>query len=95
MMIEGHDTEAGNTLAFRCKNIDYDYQAEEIIQEIALGHFNVVKFILLDDLGERARWEKEIKGKEVTLVSRSERFTGEWRLNLSFTEEDHRRKYGN
>jgi hypothetical protein len=94
MNIEFHDIEVGNTLAGRWRDIDYDYQAEEIIQEMALGHPDIVKFVLFDDEGERAIWEKEVNGKAVTLTWTAPRFTGQWRLNLPFTETDHARKYG-
>lgn len=94
MKIEIHDSEVGNTLAGRWNNIDYDYQAEEIIQEMALGHAEMVKYILLDDEGERAVWEKEVAGTKVTLTNRSPRFTGDWQVGTVFTEMDHQRKYG-
>lgn len=94
MNLELHDDEVGNTLAGRWKNIDYDYQAEEIIQEMALGHPGMVRFVLVDDEGERAVWTKEINGDRVTLTWTAPRFTGEWQLNLPWTREDHRRKYG-
>jgi hypothetical protein len=94
MNLELHDTEEGNTLAAIQRNIDYDYQAEETIQELALGYPDIVKFILKDDEGVRAVWEKEVNGDRVTLTETSPRFTGEWQLGLPFTKADHRRKYG-
>jgi hypothetical protein len=95
MVIEFHDTEVGNTLAGRWNNIDYDYQAEEIIQENALGHSDIVRFVLLDDQGERAVWEKSgVAADSVTLTKKSDRFTGQWELGLSWTEAHYERKYG-
>lgn len=96
MIIEFHDKEVGNTLAGRWNNIDYDYQAEEIIQEIALGpdFNNIVRFALTDALGLRALWEKEVNGNSVILSWTSPRFTGEWKVNLTWTREMWQRKYG-
>lgn len=85
MNIELHDSEVGNSLAGRLRNIDYDYQAEEWIQEMALGHPGIVKFILSDEQGERAVWEKEADGESVTLTTISPRYTGEWQTGLPWT----------
>lgn len=82
MIIEFHDAEVGNTLSGRLQNIDYDYQAEQTIQDLGFREDvcrnNIVKFILIDEEGERAVWEK-IDGK-IRLMERSPRFTGDWQL---------------
>lgn len=86
MTLEIHDTEAGNTLNGRVNNIDYDYMAEQWVQELAPQQAECVRYVLLDGAGERAVWEKPGPGaNSVTLVSRSPRFTGEWQLGLPFT----------
>lgn len=86
MILEIHDTEVGNTLNGRHPAIDYDYQAEMWVQELAPDKPECVRFVLLDSLGERAVWEKPgVGAKSVKLVSRSSRFTGDWQLGVEFT----------
>jgi len=91
MILEIHDNEEGNTLAGRHPNIDYDYQAEQWVQDLITDEanrpkpkFRLAKFILKDDQGERATWIVH-DNLDVELVSKTERFTGEWVLNLPFT----------
>lgn len=92
MTLELHDNEE-NSLVARIKNIDYDYQAEMVVQEEVPGHRrsydcppgesrgqHLVRVVLVDDDGERARWE--IKDGKTVLVVKSERFTGEWELGI-------------
>lgn len=63
MILEVHDTEEGNTLTGRVKEIDYDYQAEQWVQDLIDMEaqnpplkFRLAKFILQDDHGQRAAW---------------------------------------
>lgn len=86
MILEIHDTETGNTLNGRVKDLDYDYMAEQWVQELAPMQVEFVRFVLMDDVGERAVWEKPESGAtSVKLVSRSPRFTGEWQVGTEFT----------
>lgn len=85
MLLEIHDTEEGNTLNGKVNNLDYDYMAEQWVQDLAAEQPECVRFILFDHLGERARWEKPGPGAtSVSLVWKSDRFTGEWVLNHPF-----------
>jgi hypothetical protein len=89
MILEIHDTEEGNSLAGRVKNLDYDYQAEQWVQDICTDepHMTRVnplaKILLVDDLGVRAEWEFQPNGG-IKLTQKSERFQGEWVLGLAF-----------
>jgi len=85
MILEVHDNEEGNTLAGRVNNIDYDYQAEQWVQDIdepATILHPIVRFVLLDGEGERAVWEKD--GENITLVRCAPRFTGQWQVGTVF-----------
>jgi hypothetical protein len=91
MILEVHDTEEINSLAATVKNLDYDYQAEQWVQDIMTDEVNggprkfaLAKFILKDDQGIRAVW-KVLPNMDVAIVEKSPRFTGEWVLNLPFT----------
>lgn len=86
MILEIHDTEVANSLAGRVNNIDYDYQAEQWVQDIVSDEPRepaLAEMILLDDQGPRAKWKIHENGA-AELVERSPRFTGEWQLNLKF-----------
>ena len=89
MILEIHDTEEGNTLSGRVNNIDYDYVAEQWVQDIYTDEINgrhsgppLAKFILLDDDGQRAVWIITPDG--VQLTERSDRFTGEWQQGIPY-----------
>jgi len=85
MILEVHDNEEGNSLAGRVNDIDYDYQAEQWVQDIdepANIPHPVVRFVLLDSEGERAVWEKD--GENITLVKRAPRFRGQWQVGTVF-----------
>jgi hypothetical protein len=91
MYIELHDSEVGNTLSGRWNNIDYDYQAEMCVQ--SMWHNNdIVKYVLFDEEGERAVWEKV--GNTLVPTSRANRFTGQWNIGTAYTETDYQRQYG-
>jgi hypothetical protein len=79
MILELHDNETGNTLVARIKNLDYDYQAELWVQD-TVNEPQVVKWVLLDDIGVRCVWERNVgeTGKMPDITRRSSRFMGEW-----------------
>ena len=62
MRLEVHDDEAGNTHAATVKNIDYDYMAEQWVQDLTTDEANLAtplahslaRMVLLDDAGIRA-----------------------------------------
>ncbi len=86
MHLEIHDHEVDNSLTGRVSNIDYDYQAEQWIQEVCepLGVPLFAQYaVLLDDDGIRARWTFYEDGS-VALTKKSDRFQGQWQLNLKF-----------
>lgn len=90
MILEIHDTEEGNSLAGRVKNIDYDYQAEQWVQDIVqderkqqIGPFPIARFVLQDDAGDRAVWERNTENKFVLVVATG-RFLGEWKVGVEF-----------
>lgn len=84
MILEFHDAEVGNTLVARVE-VDYDYQAEQWVQDWYHDPRDkqVVQMLLLDSVGERARWEKQEDGR-FALVWKSTRFVGEWVLGLAY-----------
>lgn len=86
MHLEAHDTEEGSTLFAKVNNIDYDYQAEMWVQDLATDghHDNCVRFVLIDGLGERAVWEKEIGSRKVKPTCYSPRYTGQWKMGLEY-----------
>jgi len=55
--------------------MDYDYQAEQWVIDSTKDHPWEVKWILIDELGPRAIWERRANGTE--LVAKADRFTGE------------------
>lgn len=87
MFLEIHDKEVGNSLAGKVKNIDYDYMAEQWVQEIVSDptkrSLSLDQFILKDEQGVRAIW-KVHENMDAELIERSERFRGEWVLNYRF-----------
>ena len=90
MILEIHDNEVGNTLAGRVNNIDYDYMAEQWIQDLVNDEsknpkqkYSLDKLVLLDDLGVRAVW-KIHENLDAELIEKSDRFCGEWVLNFRF-----------
>lgn len=87
MHLEAHDAEEGNTLFARVNDIDYDYQAEMWVQDLATDghHGTCVRFVLIDGLGERAVWERpEGKTNAVKPTYYSDRFTGQWKMGLEY-----------
>ena len=81
MYLELHDTEEGNTLFARVKEIDYDYQAEQWVQDTYAdpSTTTVVKWILYDSVGIRCVWERpEGSASMPNITQRSSRFTGKW-----------------
>ena len=88
MNLEFHDSEVGNSLAGIQRNLDYDFQAEQMVQDTLTGNNSasgrgIIKFILTDDLGERAVWEIQ-PDKRVALTKKAERFLGEWMIGSAF-----------
>jgi hypothetical protein len=78
MILELHDNETGNTLFARAKNIDYDYQAEQWVQDTT-NQPTVIKWILIDDEGTRCVWERPVGSTDFPdITQRSARFAGEW-----------------
>lgn len=78
MMLELHDSEVGNTLNGRVKDLDYDYQAEQWVQDTR-GKGDIVKWVLLDHYGVRCVWERPQGSLEMpSITKRSKRFQGEW-----------------
>jgi len=82
MTLECHDAEVDDSLNFKRKFLDYDYQAEQHVQDALRDFPDIVKFVLLDFEGERAKWERA-DGK-ITLTWKSERFNGEWGLGVQY-----------
>lgn len=81
MILELHDSEVGNTFAGRVKNLDYDYQAEMWVKEIAEDHIDIVRWVLTDAQGERAVWERnEGETCPPRIIVRSPRYTGTWAI---------------
>lgn len=95
MILEIHDSEEGNSHAGSVKNLDYDYQAEQWVQDIMQDEVNgkpkkfpLKSFKLMDGYGVRATWDV-VENFGVKLTNRSERFTGKWLLE--FVYEPNRR----
>lgn len=79
MTLEFHDNETGNTLCAVARNLDYDYQAEQHVQETSREQPYLVKWILSDDLEIRCVWERpEGNADFPNITQRSTRFQGEW-----------------
>lgn len=91
MILEIHDNEVGNTLAGQVNHIDYDYMAEQWVQDLVTDESKgskrqnrLDKMVLKDDLGVRAVW-KIHENLDAELIEKSDRFRGEWVLNLPFS----------
>lgn len=92
MILEIHDVEGGNTLCGRVNDLDYDYQAEQWVQDIVAmekkreskPQHRLDRIVLKDDAGARAEW-KVHENLDVELVSKAHRFAGEWEMNRRFT----------
>lgn len=81
MYLELHDGEEGNSLAAKIRNIDYDYQAEQWVQDTYKDSraTNVIKWVLYDEVGIRCVWERPNGDSSMPdITQRSRRFTGEW-----------------
>ena len=79
MILELHDNETGNTLVARVNNIDYDYQAEQWVQDTKADQPAIIKWILSDDEGMRCVWERPVGSTDFPdITQRSTRFAGEW-----------------
>jgi len=78
MMLELHDSEVGKTLAAKVDPVDYDYQAEQWVQETH-DRTTIVKWILYDGVGIRCVWERPQGSLEMpNITQRSTRFSGTW-----------------
>jgi hypothetical protein len=92
MILEVHDNEPGNTLAGKVNNIEYDYMAEQWVQDLVTNEkqrleppkFTLDKFVLMDSQGARAVWKVHENG-DAELIEKTERFTGQWVLNHRFS----------
>jgi hypothetical protein len=81
MYLEVHDDEEGNSLTAKVNNLDYDYMAEQWVQDIVKEDTPkrpLARFVLKDSQGDRAIWEK--KDGQINLTWKSDRFQGEWVL---------------
>lgn len=82
MLIEFHDAEVGHSLSATMV-IDYDYQAEQAVQDIVnFPGEEIVMVILKDDHGDRCVWERQPTG--MTMVMRTQRFTGKWAVGVTY-----------
>jgi hypothetical protein len=86
MKMHLYDTEVENPFAATVHHIDYDYQAEMWVEELADDPMTtnpkrwVVKWELVDDEGVRARWERPDGSRGVPrLTFTAPRYGGEWR----------------
>lgn len=92
MYMELHDTEKQNTLVAAIGKelgIDYDYQAEQWVHDtFGEAHTQnpapnrwVVLWVLLDEHGVRARWERKPGDTgRPRLVHAAARFQGTWKV---------------
>lgn len=86
MNLHLYDTDQANPLAATVRNLDYDYQAEQWVQDSAKdprsqGTHWVVKWELHDGVGLRARWERPDQDPGLPkLVAVSTYWTGEWKV---------------
>lgn len=79
MTLEFHDNETGNTLCAVARNLDYDYQAEQHVQDSSRERPFLVKWVLSDDQGTRCVWERpEGNTGFPNITRRSPRFRGKW-----------------
>ena len=93
MILEIHDNETGNTLTGRINDIDYDYQAEQWVQDLWTDEvkrekpfpFQLTKFVLIDESGQRAVWTV-IEGG-IALTEKSDRFEGTWSEGSVFSPQ--------
>jgi len=69
MFVEFHDAEKGNTFCAVHRNIDYEYQAEMIVQESCKDDPQIVLWALFTDDGVHLRtWERTSSSfDEITL----------------------------
>ncbi len=80
MTLELHDNEAGKTLRAKIFRLDFDYQAEQWVQDTSRDDPEVIKWILIDDDGTRCVWERPVGSTDFPeITQRSARFTGEWK----------------
>lgn len=78
MKLELHDAEVANSLVAGVRDIDYDYQAEQWVLDTQ-DHSTVVRWVLIDDVGERCVWERASDDTgSPRITRRSERFAGQW-----------------
>lgn len=96
MILEIHDSEEGKSHAGSVKSLDYDYQAEQWVQDIMQDEVNLSPrqfplktFKLVDSFGVRATWEV-VDNFGVKLTSKADRFTGKWLLDVVY--EPNRRR---
>ena len=91
MLLELHDSDIPNTLVAKVSNLDYDYQAEQYVFDMASEPDTqnpdvnrwVVMWVLKDDEGVRARWHRKPGDVGVPkMVNRSQRYTGEWKIGV-------------
>lgn len=83
MKLEFHDNEVGNSLNAEVGNIDYDYQAEQWVQDTQ-DHHEIIRWELHDNNGLRCVWERPEGSAEMPdITKRSSRFTGTWQKGPS------------
>lgn len=89
MILKLIDTEANNPLAALIKDIDFDYQAEQWVQDTARDRESqnpirwVVRWELHDEIGLRAQWERPDGDKGLPkLVAVSTYYTGDWKVGV-------------
>ena len=87
MMLKLFDTEVDSPLAAVVNDIDYDYQAEQWVQDTARGTGTqtpgrwVVRWELYDGVGLRAQWQRPDGDKGLPkLVAASTYYEGEWKV---------------
>jgi len=85
MRLEHHDDKYNDPIKSPRQNspthcadneVDYDYQAEQWVQECAKDYAWEVRWVLYDDFGQRAIWVKTSTGP--VLVAKAPRFQGQW-----------------
>lgn len=87
MYLELHDAEEGNTLVAMIRDLDYDYQAEQWVQDTVhdANASTVVKWVLHDDKGVRCVWERTDLAAMPDITQRSSRFAGTWKAGPNET----------
>jgi len=81
MYLELHDGETGKTLTAKIQELDYDYQAEQWVQDTYSDPHakDVVKWELHDNKGLRCVWERPANSSATpNITQRSPRFQGTW-----------------